>query len=106
MSNEEFLLGCLHEIALFCTTVNGSRVPVHNVSIHAFPKRVLVVSFSFFPLTDWDLIRNSKMGLSIPHYFEKLFLLLNFSCFEAHSFPMAVLAHTVHCVTVGRYKNV
>ena len=68
-----------------------------------FPKRVLVVPFFFsFPPTDWNLNSQFKMALSIPHYFEKLLLSLNFNCFQAHSFPLVVLVHTVHWVTVGR----
>ena len=43
------------------------------------------------------------MALSIPDYFEKFFLPLNFSCFEACSFPMEVLVRTVRCVTVGQH---
>ena len=42
------------------------------------------------------------MALSIPRYFEKLFQSKNFSGFEVHSFPMAVLVRTVRCVMVGR----
>ena len=42
------------------------------------------------------------MALSISRYFEKLFLPLNFICFEAHSLPMAVLVRTLCCVTVGQ----
>ena len=37
------------------------------------------------------------MALRSPRYFEKLFLPLNFSCFEAHSFPIYI-----NCTNGGR----
>ena len=78
----------------------------HYVSIHTFSeKTVLVVSFFFSPPTDWKLTSQFKMALIIPRCFEKLFLSLNFSCFKAHSFPMAVLVRTVRCDTVGRRRQ-
>ena len=102
MCNEKFLFGCFRKNASFWMKINGGRGPVPRCfGFMHFPVRVLVVSSLFSPLTDWYLNSLLKNGPKDFSLFWKALPAFNFSCFEAHSFPMAVLVRTGRCVTVG-----
>ena len=102
MCNEEVLQGCFDENASFCMAVKGGREPVPRCIDSCISKKKYWGVFLFlFPTNRFELKFQIKNGPIQSSLFEKLILPLNFNCFEAHSFPMAVLVRTVGCATVS-----
>ena len=64
------------------------------------PKRMFVASYYLFLSSiDWDLNSKVKSHDKYSQLFRQAiinFEPLNFSCFEAHLFPMAVLVRTIY----------